>query len=77
MARGLLGGMIFGGAVSLVAAGAISVLLDPPTRPEVTDLAPQKTDVPTPPDKEAAAGFGDADLVQGGSARPNGGARIR
>ena len=70
MARGIFGGMIFGGAISVAAAGAISVLLDPPTRPEAAVQAPGGTNAPAALDKQAAAGYGDSDLVtEGGSAK--------
>lgn len=70
MARGILGGMVFGGAVSVAAAAGISILLDPPTRPDVVAEAPSRTAAPVAPDKEAASGFGDADLVRDGAQTP-------
>lgn len=70
MARGILGGIVFGGIVSVAAAGAISVLLDPPTRPDVAAEAPSSAGAPAASDKQADAGYGDADLVtEGGGAQ--------
>ena len=40
MARGFLSGVILGGIVSVGAAGVVSVILPPPSPPEVTDAAP-------------------------------------
>ena len=65
MARGILGGMVFGGLVSLGAAGVISVVLDPPTRPEAAVTAPEVAEAPTDTAlQEEEARVEDADVVR-------------
>ena len=70
MARGIIGGMVFGGAVSVAAAAGISILLDPPTRPEVIAEVPNPEAAPAERESQAEAGFGDADLVTESSDAP-------
>ena len=70
MARGIIGGMVFGGAISVVTAASISILLDPPTRPEVAAETPSAARAPAQPESEAKPGFGDADLVTDSSDAP-------
>jgi len=56
MARGFLSGVILGGIVSVGVAGVVSVVLPPPSPPEVTDAAPG---VATP-EPVTQAGSGEA-----------------
>jgi polysaccharide deacetylase 2 family uncharacterized protein YibQ len=66
MARGFLSGVIWGGVVSLVGAGIVSVLADGPVRPDVGVQAPAGSVAPAAGDASTAEAVTDADLVRGG-----------
>ena len=68
MVRGILGGMLFGGAVSISAAGVISVVLDPPTRPELAVDTPAAVNAPDVAEEAGEARLGDSDLARDATA---------
>lgn len=69
MARGFLSGVIWGGVVSVVGAGVLSVMTEGPVAPDVAVSAPQAATAPTTGDPSTADAVTDADLVRDGEAR--------
>lgn len=68
MARGFLSGLIWGGVVSVVGAGVVSVLADGPTAPDIVVEAPQGAIAPAAGETSTADAVTDADLVRDGEA---------
>lgn len=68
MARGFLSGVIWGGTVSVLGAGLLSVLAEAPAPPEVVVAAPKASTAPTAGDPGTADAVTDADLVREGEA---------
>ena len=64
MARGFLSGLVWGGVVSAIGAGALSVVATSPTAPTVKIDAPQVADAPEAGTGTAPEASGDADLVR-------------
>lgn len=68
MAQGFLSGLIWGGVVSLIGAGVVSVIAQSPATPDVVASAPEASQAPTSGDPSTADAVTDADLVRDGEA---------
>ncbi len=68
MARGFLSGIIWGGVVSVIGAGAVSVIADDPTGPVAGITSPSSADAPETGAGTTASAVTDADLVREGDA---------
>lgn len=68
MARGFLSGMIWGGVVSAIGVGALSVIADSPAPPVAEVTAPPATDAPESGTSGNTSAVTDADLVRNGDA---------
>ncbi|MEX0367365.1 MAG: divergent polysaccharide deacetylase family protein [Ruegeria sp.] len=64
MARGFLSGLVWGGVVSVIGAGAVSILATSPTAPTAKIEAPQAADAPEAGSGTAPEAGSDADLVR-------------
>ena len=69
MARGFLSGIFWGGIVSVIGAGAVSVFATDPVAPVAEDVAPRSETAPEAGDSGATAAVNDADLALQGEAR--------
>ncbi|WP_299725323.1 polysaccharide deacteylase family 2 protein [uncultured Tateyamaria sp.] len=63
MARGFLSGIIWGGVVSVIGAGAVSVIADDPIAPVAGSTAPSSAIAPEAGQASTAEAVTDADLV--------------
>ncbi len=68
MAQGFLSGLIWGGVVSVIGAGVVSVIAQSPATPDVVASAPEASQAPTSGDPSTADAVTDADLVRDGEA---------
>lgn len=68
MAQGFLSGLIWGGVVSVIGAGFVSVIAESPETPDVVASAPEASAAPTSGDPSTADAVTDADLVRDGEA---------